>query len=62
MRNKTVATYDEAARKDYLKGFHKRKVERKKEAEARQKQMALEERKQERAEVSFWKKGGEGTV
>jgi hypothetical protein len=48
---KTSATYDEAARKDYLTGFKKRKDVRRKEAATQQEALAKEERRQARVEA-----------
>jgi ribosomal RNA-processing protein 17 len=50
-RDKLVVVFDEAARKDYLTGFHKRKVERRKVAEEKRKTMEKEARREAKMEV-----------
>jgi hypothetical protein len=50
-RDKLVVVFDEAARKEYLTGFHKRKVERRKVAEEKRKEMEKEARREAKLEV-----------
>lgn len=57
---KLVVLYDEDARKEYLTGFHKRKVERRKVAEERAAELEKEARREARAEVSGGGGGGCG--
>jgi hypothetical protein len=47
-----ASTPDEDARKEFITGFHKRKVMRRKEAESAQARLLKEERLRLRAEVS----------
>ena len=49
-RQRTYASYDEDARKEYLTGFHKRKVMRQKEAENNKLKLIKEEKQRQRAE------------
>eukprot|EP00124_Ichthyophonus_hoferi_P004540 Ihof_evm2s513 gene=Ihof_evmTU2s513 len=50
-RNKLVITYDEAKQADYLTGFHKRKIERQKNAAQEQDFKAKEEKRKKRQEI-----------
>ncbi|KAH9502520.1 hypothetical protein Btru_068887 [Bulinus truncatus] len=55
-KTKTFLEFDEKARHEFLRGFHKRKIERKKQAREKQDQKILAERKELRKQVRDLKK------